>query len=78
MHQLIVNHPDFIAGNYATDSLQREIPEIVLTERDARDLAVAAAIIYVRRNLTRPSDIPARLLSGCINQAGACRNKDRL
>ena len=64
MHQLIVNHPDFIAGNYATDSLQREIPEIVLTERDARDLAVAAAIIYVRRNLTRPSDIPARLLSG--------------
>jgi acetyl/propionyl-CoA carboxylase alpha subunit len=62
--QLIVRHPDFVSAHYDTDSLRRELPEDVLPQAEARDLAIAAAIAYVRRNLTLQPTLPERVQSG--------------
>ncbi|MFN8598816.1 MAG: biotin carboxylase, partial [Anaerolineae bacterium] len=62
--QLIVRHPEFVSASYDTDSLRRDMPEDVLPEHEARELAVAAAIAYVRRTLTLQPTTPERLQSG--------------
>ncbi len=64
IHQLIVRHPDFLSGIYNTDSLRRELPEDALSEAEARDLAVAAAIAYARRNLAAQPSTPDRWQTG--------------
>ena len=64
IHQVIVNHPDFLAAAYHTESLRRELPDDVLPKAEARDLAVAAAIAYARRNLAGQPTLPDRLRSG--------------
>jgi acetyl-CoA carboxylase biotin carboxylase subunit len=64
IHQLIVHHPDFVAAHYDTDSLRRELPEDTLPQDYARDLAVAAAIAYARRNRAGQPTLPDRLQTG--------------
>jgi len=64
IQQLIAHHPEFIAAAYHTDSLRRDLPEDHLPEEHARDLALAAAITYVRRNLAGQPTLPDRLQSG--------------
>jgi acetyl-CoA carboxylase, biotin carboxylase subunit len=64
IQQLIVQHPEFIEATYHTDSLRRELPEDQLPIEHARDLAIAAAIAYVRRNLSGQPTVPDRLQQG--------------
>ena len=61
IQQLIVQHPDFVEAEYHTESLRRELPEDQLPIEHARDLAIAAAIAYVRRNLAGQPTVPDRL-----------------
>ena len=64
IQQLIAHHPEFMTAAYHTDSLRREMPEDRLQHDHARDLALAAAITYVRRNLAGQPSLPDRLQSG--------------
>jgi acetyl/propionyl-CoA carboxylase alpha subunit len=64
IQQLIVHHPEFITANYHTESLRRDLPEDQLPLEHARDLAIAAAIAYARRNLAGQPSMPDRLQSG--------------
>jgi acetyl/propionyl-CoA carboxylase alpha subunit len=64
IQQLIVHHPEFIAADYHTESLRRELPEDQLPLEHARDLAIAAAIAYARRNLAGQPSLPDRIQSG--------------
>ncbi len=62
--QVIVSHPEFLAAEYDTNSLRREMPEDQLPLEVAQDLAIAAAIAYERRNLAGQPVLPDRLQSG--------------
>jgi acetyl/propionyl-CoA carboxylase alpha subunit len=64
IQQLIAHHPEFLQAEYDTDSLRRDMPEDELPEEHARDLAIAAAIAYARRNLAGQPSLPDRLQSG--------------
>lgn len=64
IHQVIVQHPDFLAARYDTESLRRDLPDDQLPVDEARDLAVAAAIAYAWRNLAARPVLPDRLQSG--------------
>ena len=64
IQQLIAHHPDFLRAEYHTESLRRDFPEDALPEEHARDLAIAAAIAYARRNLGGQPSVPDRLQSG--------------
>jgi acetyl/propionyl-CoA carboxylase alpha subunit len=64
IQQLIVHHPEFLQAEYHTESLRRDLPEDALPEDHARDLAIAAAIAYARRNLAGQPSVPDRLRSG--------------
>jgi acetyl-CoA carboxylase biotin carboxylase subunit len=64
IQQLIVRHPEFLEAAYHTESLRRDLPEDALPEEHARDLAIAAAIAYARRNLAGQPSMPDRLQSG--------------
>jgi len=62
-HQRILTDPDFLAGNYTIDFLDRPLlegePEIEL-----RDMAVAAAVAFISRN-QRPRPVtPGRFQDG--------------
>jgi acetyl/propionyl-CoA carboxylase alpha subunit len=64
IQQLIAHHPEFLQAEYHTESLRRDLPEDVLPQEQARDLAIAAAIAYARRNLAGQPSLPDRLQSG--------------
>jgi acetyl-CoA carboxylase biotin carboxylase subunit len=64
IHQLIVRHPEFVTAKYNTDSLRRDMPEDALSEAEARDLAVAAAIAYTRRTQAAQPSSPERWQTG--------------
>lgn len=64
IHQVIVHHPEFLAADYHTESLRRDMPEDRLPPEQARDLAIAAAVAYVRRDLAGQPSVPERLQSG--------------
>ena len=64
IQQLIAHHPEFLNAEYHTESLRRDLPEDALPEEHARDLAIAAAIAYARRNLAGQPSVPDRLQSG--------------
>jgi acetyl-CoA carboxylase, biotin carboxylase subunit len=64
IQQLIAHHPEFLQAEYHTESLRRDLPEDALPQAHARDLAIAAAIAYARRNLAGQPSIPDRLQSG--------------
>jgi acetyl/propionyl-CoA carboxylase alpha subunit len=64
IQQLIAHHLEFLQAAYNTDSLRRDMPEDELPLEHARDLAIAAAIAYARRNLAGQPSVPDRLQSG--------------
>lgn len=64
IQQVIAHHPEFIAAKYHTESLRRELPDDMLPVEQARDLALAAAVAYVRRSLAGQPSLPERLTSG--------------
>jgi len=64
IQQLIAHHPEFLQAEYHTESLRRDLPEDALPQAHARDLAIAAAIAYARRNLAGQPSVPDRLQSG--------------
>ncbi|CAG0936367.1 acetyl-CoA carboxylase, biotin carboxylase subunit [Thermoflexales bacterium] len=64
IQQLIAHHPEFLRAAYHTESLRRDLPEDALPPEHARDLAIAAAIVYARRNLAGQPSVPDRLQSG--------------
>ncbi len=64
IQQLIARHPEFVQAEYHTESLRRDLPEDDLPEEYARDLAIAAAIAYARRNLAGQPSVPDRLQTG--------------
>jgi acetyl/propionyl-CoA carboxylase alpha subunit len=64
IQQLIAKHPEFLEAKYHTESLRRDMPEDTLPEEHARDLAIAAAIVYARRNLAGQPSVPDRIQSG--------------
>jgi acetyl/propionyl-CoA carboxylase alpha subunit len=64
IQQLIAHHPEFLQAQYHTESLRRDLPEDALPVEHARDLAIAAAIAYARRNLAGQPSVPDRLQSG--------------
>jgi acetyl-CoA carboxylase, biotin carboxylase subunit len=64
IQQLIAHHPEFLQAEYHTESLRRDLPEDALPEEHARDLAIAAAIAYARRNVAGQPSVPDRLQSG--------------
>jgi acetyl/propionyl-CoA carboxylase alpha subunit len=64
IQQLIAHHPEFLQAEYHTESLRRDLPDDVLPKEHARDLAIAVAIAYARRNLAGQPSLPDRLQSG--------------
>jgi len=62
--QIIAHHPEFLQAAYHTESLRRDMPEDAVPKDHARDLAIAAAIAYARRNLAGQPSVPDRLQSG--------------
>jgi acetyl-CoA carboxylase, biotin carboxylase subunit len=56
--QRLVAHPDFVAGRYTMDSLEHTLPDACGDETYLRDLAVAAAIGFARRNLAFQPTVP--------------------
>jgi acetyl/propionyl-CoA carboxylase alpha subunit len=64
IQQIIAQHPEFVQAEYHTESLRRDLPEDMLPKEHARDLAIAAAIAYARRNLAGQPTVPDRLQSG--------------
>ncbi len=62
--QRIVAHPDFAAGCYDMEFLDRRLPDGNADESYLRDLAVAAAVGFARRNQALQPSLPERILSG--------------
>jgi acetyl-CoA carboxylase, biotin carboxylase subunit len=62
--QQILEHPDFIRGQYSTALLTGPLPEHPSDDAYLRDLAVAAAIAFARRNLAFRPTMPDRLSTG--------------
>lgn len=63
--QRIVDHPDFIDGDYSTDFLPSPFEEDhALKEGGLRDLAAIAAFTYLRKQQISEPALPPRLLSG--------------
>ncbi len=64
LHQRIVEHPDFIGGRYDTDFIHHAQLADPAPIDDLRDVAIAAAIAYERRNKASLPVQPDRLRSG--------------
>ncbi len=65
IQQLIVQHPEFLRGGVShRKSAPRSAGGCSCRIEHARDLAIAAAIAYVRRNLAGQPTVPDRLQSG--------------
>jgi acetyl-CoA carboxylase, biotin carboxylase subunit len=60
----ILDDPDFVRGEYTTEFCRRPLLAPHASERDLRDLAVAAAVAYASRNLALRPTIPERTTSG--------------
>jgi acetyl/propionyl-CoA carboxylase alpha subunit len=61
--QRILDDPDFVRGEYTTEFCRRPLLAPRASERDLRDLAVAAAITYASRNLAFHPTTPERVTS---------------
>lgn len=64
LHQRIVEHPDFLGGRYDTDFIHHARLADPAPLEDLRDVAIAAAIAYERRNKASRPVQPDRLQSG--------------
>lgn len=62
-HQRILSDPDFLAGSYTVDFLDRSLLEGT-SDIELRDMAVAAAVAFVSRNQAARSVTPERFQSG--------------
>jgi pyruvate carboxylase len=62
--QRILADPDFVHGQYTTEFCRRPLLAPRASERDLRDLAVAAAIAYASRNMAFRPTTPERVASG--------------
>jgi acetyl-CoA carboxylase biotin carboxylase subunit len=62
--QRILDDPDFVHGQYTTEFCRRPLLVPRASERDRRDLAVAAAIAYASRNMAFRPTTPERVASG--------------
>lgn len=66
--QAVMHDPDFVQGSWVNPSASGAQPDLTgtteQTERELRNIAVAAAIAYVRHTLTRQPATPTRTLSG--------------
>ncbi len=62
--QRIMRAPDFEPGIYSTEFLEKPLLDHQEAETDLRNLAVAAAVFYARRNQLFQPSTPDRLLSG--------------
>lgn len=60
----MVKRPEFIQGRYATDLASGEEGHEIVEEKYLRDLAVVAAIVYLRQHQSSRPRLPERLLSG--------------
>ncbi|MEW5985331.1 MAG: biotin carboxylase N-terminal domain-containing protein [Chloroflexota bacterium] len=60
----ILGTPEVAAGTYTTEFLARPLPDEEQPESYWRDLAVTAAVLYVRRNQAFHPAVPERTLSG--------------
>jgi len=64
LFQNILADQDFVRGEYTTEFCQRPLLTSSVSERDLRDLAVAAAIAYASRNLAYHPSTPERVSTG--------------
>ena len=64
VHLRILSDPDFVNGDYTTDFFQHLPFDQPPANAPLRDLAIAAAIAYVRRNLVFQPSLPDRLRTG--------------
>ncbi len=62
--QRILEDPDFVEGAYTTEFCRRPLLAPRASERDLRDLAVAAALAYASRNLAFHPTTSERVTSG--------------
>jgi acetyl/propionyl-CoA carboxylase alpha subunit len=62
--QRILYDPEFLGGEYTTEFARHRLQQAPATEAELRDLAVAAAIAYVRRTQSSRPTVPERTLSG--------------
>jgi len=62
--QGILHHPDFIAGDYSIDYFYQTLLNQPVSDQAMRDLAVAAAVAYLRRTEALQPVLPSRLQSG--------------
>jgi acetyl/propionyl-CoA carboxylase alpha subunit len=62
--QRILDDQDFVHGEYTTEFCRRPLLAPRASEREQRDLAVAAAIAYATRNLAFRPSTPERATSG--------------
>jgi acetyl/propionyl-CoA carboxylase alpha subunit len=63
-HLRLLSNPDFVNGDYTTNFFQQWSLDQPPDDALLRDLAIAAAIAYVRRNLAFRPSLPDRLQSG--------------
>ncbi|MCP4168701.1 MAG: ATP-grasp domain-containing protein [Chloroflexi bacterium] len=64
LHQGILDDPQFVAGDYSTNLIAPSRFIEPASDEDLRDLAIAAAVAYMRRNKTSSPVLPERLSSG--------------
>lgn len=64
LHQRVLEHPDFVGGRYDTDFIYHARLVDPAPQQDLRDVAIAAAIAYERRNKALRTPQPERLQSG--------------
>jgi acetyl-CoA carboxylase, biotin carboxylase subunit len=62
--QRILDDQDFVRGEYTTEFCKRPLLAPRASERDLRDLAVAAAVAYASRNLAFRPTTPERTTAG--------------
>jgi acetyl/propionyl-CoA carboxylase alpha subunit len=62
--QRLLEQPYFLRGSYSTEFLLNPSSDEQESPQNFRDLAVAVAIVYMRRNQAFLPSIPDRLVSG--------------
>jgi acetyl/propionyl-CoA carboxylase alpha subunit len=62
--QRIINAPDFVSGTYDSDFGRRPLPGAEVPAEQIRDLAIAAALAYIRRGIDSSGVLPDRAGSG--------------
>ncbi len=64
LHQRILNHPEFISGQYRPDFVDCALQGACGDDANLRDTAVATALLFARRKNGKQPSTPDRLRSG--------------